>query len=946
MIRRYLTFIVAALALAISAASIAPADAAAPTALSPLVGSWTVEQVPPGGAQHSAGTMVFTQSGSDLSGVLRVGGNQLSLSDIDDTGGIVSFTVVIPGNITLHYVGAFMGDELGLASEDEGKGSYTLTVRRAGAAATPQARAGVAPQAPRAGPAPQAAPPPAGDYITRLLAQTPAPAAPASPPVMTGPPPAPAPRVASASPPPAPRPAAPRPAPAPALGQSLEGNWNAQQTRSGSATPSAATLIFTRSGNGLAGIMRSGGEEMPLFDINLEGRNVSFTLVIPGTPYITVHYRGALDGNRLQLASPDEGQGVFKLDAVRVGAAALAAPTPSPLAAAPTPAPPKPAASPPASAQPPPRPQQQQTASVPAPPAPPPTPKTPATARTEYAPALQGNWTAQQTGTGSAAAVEAVLVFAGDKGTMRVGADEWPLFDVKQAGADVTFTLVIPGTPYITIHYFGTLADDAIQLASLDEGQGAFMLNARRAGTTAQAAAPARAPLAPAPAPPVTPQIARPQVALAPPPPPPAQQTPQIASAVRPAPAVAPAPAAPATPSPASARPLPPLASAPAAPPAKLPLPALRDLPPSDLAKTPLMGWSSRQKLGTRMTDKEIRGAADVLADSGLRAAGYVYVEVDDGWQGVRDGDGVLHPNGRFPDMKALADYVHSKGLKFGLSTSVAPQSCDGFEGSYGHEAEDAKAFAEWGIDHVVYDWCGAEAIYPTQSEMQGAYQRMGTALRSSGRDIVYGISAAGAFDVAQWGAKTGANVWRTGRDLDENWKSVADAGFGQNGKEGAAGPGRWNDPGLLQAGNIGMTVDENRMQLNLWAMLAAPLILGNDLRVLTRETVALLANRDVIAIDQDALGRQGKRVAQAGNGEVWARPLADGSVAVAFFNKGDQSAAVAVSWEQLGLEGPRQVRDLWWHENVGRANNNYVVFLQPHTSLLLKLLKMSRTAP
>jgi len=138
------------------------------------------------------------------------------------------------------------------------------------------------------------------------------------------------------------------------------------------------------------------------------------------------------------------------------------------------------------------------------------------------------------------------------------------------------------------------------------------------------------------------------------------------------------------------------------------------------------------------------------------------------------------------------------------------------------------------------------------------------------------------------------------------------------------------------------MTADENRMQLNLWAMLAAPLILGSDLRVLTRETVTLLTNRDVIAVDQDALGRQGKRVAQAGNGEVWSRPLADGSVAVAFFNKGDQSAAVAVSWEQLGLEGPRQVRDLWWHENVGRANNNYVVFLQPHTSLLLK---MSRTA-
>jgi len=924
--------------------------------------------------------MIFTQSGNDLSGVLRVGRTQLPLSDIDDTGGIVSFTVVIPGNITLHYVGAFMGDELGLASEDEGKGSYTLTARRAAGTAAPQARvAGATPAAPRAGAlppagaAPQAAPPPAGDYIARLLNQNPAPAAPGSPPVMTGPPPPPPPRVASASPT-APRPTVPRSAPAQAQGPSLEGSWNAQQTRPGSPTPSAATLIFTRNGNRLAGTMRSGGEQMPLFDVTLEGRNVSFTLVVPGTPYITVHYKGTLDGNRLQLTSLDEGQGVFKLEASRIGASAppLAPPAPAPVAAAtpPAPAAPTPAVRPPASAQP----QRQQTVSVqpPSPPSPP-TPETPPILRTEYAPALQGNWTAQQTGAGSAAAIEATLVFAGDKGAMRVGADEWPLFDVKQAGGDVTFTLVIPGTPYITIHYFGTLADDAMQLASLDEGQGAFMLNARRAGTTAQAAARARAAVALAPPPPVTPQVAPPRAAVAPAPPPPleptpqialtappratvapappppVQPTPQIASAVPqpspatlpvslPPPTVAPAPPTPTTPSPASARPVPPLASAPATPPAKLALPALRDLPANNLAKTPLMGWASRQKLGTRMTEKEIRGAADGLVESGLRAAGYIYVEVDEGWQGVRDADGVLHPNERFPDMKALADYIHSKGLKFGLSTSAAPKSCDGFEGSYGNEAEDARAFAEWGVDHVIYDWCGAEAIYPTQGEMQGAYQKMGAALRSSGRDIVYGISAAGAFDVAQWGAKTGANVWRTGRDLDETWPSVADAGFGQNGKEGAAGPGRWNDPGLLQIGNVGLTADEYRMQLNLWAILAAPLLLGNDLRVLTRDTVALLTNRDVIAVDQDALGHQGKRVTKSGDTEVWARPLADGSVAVAFFNKGNQSAAIAVSWEQLGLEGPRQVRDLWWHENVGRANNNYVVFLTPHTSLLLKM--------
>jgi alpha-galactosidase len=214
----------------------------------------------------------------------------------------------------------------------------------------------------------------------------------------------------------------------------------------------------------------------------------------------------------------------------------------------------------------------------------------------------------------------------------------------------------------------------------------------------------------------------------------------------------------------------------------------------------------------------------------------------------------------------------------------------------------------------------------------------MGEALRASGREIVFGMSQNGAFDVAQWGAKTGANLWRTGSDIEPNWQSVTEAGFGQNGKETVAGPGHWNDPGLLQIGNGAMTPDEYRTHLNLWAVLAAPLMLGNDVRIMTRETLATLTNEEVIAIDQDPLGRQGKRVSQNGTTEVWARPLADGSTAAAFFNRGDQSAAVAVSWQQLGIDGPRRVRDLWWHQNLGTANGRYVVFLTPHTSLLLKM--------
>ncbi len=353
--------------------------------------------------------------------------------------------------------------------------------------------------------------------------------------------------------------------------------------------------------------------------------------------------------------------------------------------------------------------------------------------------------------------------------------------------------------------------------------------------------------------------------------------------------------------------------------------------------KTPPMGWASRQKLGPLIDADAIRQAADGLNESGLKAAGYTLLEVDDGWQGERDASGALQGNDNFPDMKGLVDYVHSRGLKLGLSTSAAPQSCGGFEGSYGHEAEDAKTFASWGVDYLIYDWCGAQAIYPTQTEQQAVYQKMGDALKASGRDIAFGLGQGGAFEVATWASKTGANLWRSGDDLSDSWKSVADAGFAQTGKEAFIRPSRWNDPGLIQLGNGGMSADEYRTQLNLWALLAAPMMLGSDARTITRDAVALLTNREVIAVDQDAKGAPAKRVTQAGQTEAWARTLADGSVAVGFFNHGDASAPVAVSWEQLGLTGPRQVRDLWWHQDIGTANNTYVVFLAPHASLLLK---------
>jgi alpha-galactosidase len=445
-----------------------------------------------------------------------------------------------------------------------------------------------------------------------------------------------------------------------------------------------------------------------------------------------------------------------------------------------------------------------------------------------------------------------------------------------------------------------------MQLSSLDEGRGVYTLQARRAN---EGALPAAGP----------PTIQ--QASLAP------------GSGPRP-------PISARTPSPPSALPIPAADAAPPAPPVKLALPTLRDLSPNDLAPTPPMGWSSRQKLGSRTDDAAIRQAIEGLVESGLNLLGYVYVEIGDGWQGSRDAQGVLHPNERFPDMKALGDYIHSQGLKYGLTVSAGYKSCNGMEGSYGREEQDARAFAEWGVDYVVHEWCGAETLHPTEPEMRAVFQKMGEALRASGRDIVYGISQKGQFNVAQWAPRTGANLWRTGNELEENWASVAAAGFGQNGREYAAGPGAWNDPGLLQIGNTGMSADASRMQMNLWAVLSAPLMLGNDVRIMTRETVALLSNREVIAVNQDKLGRQGKRVVQSGDTQVWAKTLADGSVAVAFFNTGARTTAVAVNWDQLGISGPQLARDLWWRENLGTANNSYRVVLTAGTSMLLKFSK------
>jgi hypothetical protein len=266
--------------------------------------------------------------------------------------------------------------------------------------------------------------------------------------------------------------------------------------------------------------------------------------------------------------------------------------------------------------------------------------------------------------------------------------------------------------------------------------------------------------------------------------------------------------------------------------------------------------------------------------------------------------------------MKALADYVHSKGLKLGIYSSPGPNTCAGYEGSYQHEAQDAKTYAAWGIDYLKYDWCGARNLY-TDEEMQAVYQKMGDALLAAGRPILYSLCQYGRADVWKWGPDVGGNAWRTTGDIRDTWDSMSKIGFGQSDLAPWAKPGHWNDPDMLEIGNGGMNDDEYRTHMSLWSILAAPLLAGNDLRTGPPNILAILTNRDVIAIDQDKQGKQGKRVWKSGDQEIWVRDLAGGDKAVAVFNRAADKAAVTVKWAELGLKKPARAKDLWAHTDV-----------------------------
>jgi alpha-galactosidase len=368
------------------------------------------------------------------------------------------------------------------------------------------------------------------------------------------------------------------------------------------------------------------------------------------------------------------------------------------------------------------------------------------------------------------------------------------------------------------------------------------------------------------------------------------------------------------------------------------------------VAQTPPMGWNSWNYFAGKVDDKGVRAAADQLVATGMKDAGYIYVNIDDTWQGKRDEAGLLHANEKFPDMKALADYVHSKGLKIGIYSGPGPLTCAKFEGSLGHEEQDAKMYADWGIDYLKYDLCSfRDAVMQKQAPtdkaaqmklMHEAYDKMGKALKATGRPIVYSFCQYGWDSVWEWGPAIGANLWRTTGDIQPNWNSMYTILSQQEGLQSYAGPGHWNDPDMLEVGNGRLNLAENRTHFTMWAMLAAPLLAGNDLPNMKPEIKDILTKKEVIAIDQDKLGKQGRRVYSEGEVDVWERDLSGGAKAIAVLNAGSDRLSTHpfhLSLSKLDLHGGQKGKNLWTGQDITLADN-MPIEIPSHDILLVRI--------
>jgi alpha-galactosidase len=368
------------------------------------------------------------------------------------------------------------------------------------------------------------------------------------------------------------------------------------------------------------------------------------------------------------------------------------------------------------------------------------------------------------------------------------------------------------------------------------------------------------------------------------------------------------------------------------------------------LALTPPLGWNSWNVWGPNVDDAKVRAATDALVNSGLAAQGYTYVNIDDAWEGPRDANGEITTNAKFPDMKALADYVHSKGLKIGIYSGPGTGTCQRFPASYQHEEQDVKTWSKWGFDYIKYDWCTYSDVEPSRTDLTGLqkpYILMRSMLDKADRDFVYSLCQYGWGNVWEWGHQVGGNLWRVTGDITDTWASMSGIGFAQTGHEKYAGPGHWNDTDMLVVGKVGwgralrdtrLTPNEQITHITLWTLQAAPLIIGADFSQIDEFTTNLLGNPEVLAVNQDPLGRAAGRTTQNGRVEVWARPLSDGTMAIGLFNRDLVAQPIEVKWSDLGITGNQPVRDLWQHKDLGSSRDVFSAVVPRHGAVLVKI--------
>jgi alpha-galactosidase len=382
-----------------------------------------------------------------------------------------------------------------------------------------------------------------------------------------------------------------------------------------------------------------------------------------------------------------------------------------------------------------------------------------------------------------------------------------------------------------------------------------------------------------------------------------------------------------------------------------------------ELALTPPMGWNSWNCWGLAVDEEKVVESARLFVENGLQAHGWSYVNIDDGWEIKGDADaakreenGDIRVNEKFPNMTRLGDRLHAMGLKFGIYSSPGPLTCGGYTGSYQHEANDARSFARWGVDYLKYDWCSYESIARDQSrpELMRPYQVMRQALDQVDRDILYSLCQYGMGKVWEWGDEVGGQLWRTTGDITDSWESMRDIGFAQVENAAHARPGHWNDPDMLVVGWVGwgpalhpsaLTPDEQYTHISLWSLLSAPLLIGCDLARLDPFTLSLLTNDEVLALDQDRLGRPAAPKVKEGDLQVWLKDLADGSHVVGVFNLGDATASYTIDLAALGLDGRYTLRDVWRQRDLGVATGPHLVKVPRHGVVLLRLSEFHSSA-